>query len=108
MGAHCGTLQSRRDCIGCEDVANFGLLTPGAIDGQIDTNGDGTLEWEEFSSFVVEMGMSCGSDAEATVQYHECHTVLDSTLFTNPTRRLTLFSALDQFRWCIVTPICHV
>ena len=25
--------------------------------GQIDTNGDGTLEWEEFSSFIVEMGM---------------------------------------------------
>jgi hypothetical protein len=24
---------------------------------QIDTNGDGVLEWEEFSSFIVEMGM---------------------------------------------------
>ena len=25
---------------------------------QIDINGDGTMEWDEFTSFIVEMGMA--------------------------------------------------
>lgn len=25
---------------------------------QVDINGDGSMEWEEFTSFIVEMGMS--------------------------------------------------
>ena len=34
----------------------------------IDVNGDGTLSWEEFTSFCIEMGLNQGKDAKGTVR----------------------------------------
>lgn len=38
--------------------------------GQIDINGDGTMEWDEFTSFIVETGMH-GADAD-TYTINQC------------------------------------
>ena len=34
---------------------------------QIDANGDGTLEWEEFTGFIIDQGMSIKKDATGLV-----------------------------------------
>jgi hypothetical protein len=36
---------------------------------QIDVNGDGTMEWDELTRFVIEAGMTSGNQ-EAPKTYH--------------------------------------
>jgi hypothetical protein len=53
-GVLCSSSESRLPVMSDEElISNLCELF-----SQVDVNGDGELEWEEFSSFVLEMGMN--------------------------------------------------
>lgn len=60
-------------------------------------NGDGTMEWEEFTSFIVEMGMH-GAESEDTVTIHTYHArpFLDLSKHFAPIENLTYMPRLNK------------
>ena len=66
---------------------------------QIDINGDGEMEWEEFTSFIVDSGLAENEhDPNAIQQYHPLPSTKweDLSLHSMPIERNYYFSATDM------------
>ena len=67
----------------------------------IDVNGDGDLEWQEFTSFVVEKANIINKRIKlaSIPQYHDVTTTLDPTAYLRHQKiaKLANISTLDQF-----------
>lgn len=73
-----------------ENVVNF-IEDLVELFAQVDVNGDGTMEWEEFTSAIIEGGMGASSDDEAQwrdLQYEE--NVRFADLVNRPPKRVQL------------------
>lgn len=65
---------------------------------QIDINGDGEMEWDEFTSFIVDSGLAANEhDPNAIQDYRPCpsHVWTDTSVHASPIERTYYFPSTD-------------
>lgn len=67
---------------------------------QIDVNGDGNMEWDEFTSFVVEMGMHSAEDSVNAIQRYHPAPVEDTSKHATAISHVRYLSGMDRIAVC--------
>jgi len=62
---------------------------------QVDINGDGSMEWEEFTSFIVEMGMSSSDHQPDAIQKYTCTGSMETGNHNSYVHRISYFPKAD-------------
>jgi hypothetical protein len=63
---------------------------------QIDINGDGTMEWSEFTTFIIETGKLARVNEPTSVLSYRPAPYLDRSYRSSPIQRLYYFPAIDR------------
>ena len=73
------------------------MSTLSELFAQIDVNGDGTMEWDEFTSFIVETGKTASGHEPSSIQMYHQSPWEDSTKHSTHLNRIYYFPAIDKF-----------
>ena len=67
---------------------------------QIDVNGDGTMEWEEFTSFIVETGKTAREHEPNSIQMYHASSWEDTSKHNSVIEKVYYFEGVDKIVTC--------
>ena len=68
-----------------------------------DINGDGSMEWEEFTGFLIDAGMNDGASRVDRIEEYVKSPVVDTSRHDRTIERVEYLSRLDQVQCHTVT-----